>query len=69
MRRFSEDVFAEPAEAVARVRAWSLTLDGLAPMLASLPAGSTLEDALREHRALRQLGRRRCRCMEAEQDA
>lgn len=68
MREFSEDAFVEPAEGIARVRRWSASLEGLRPMLASMPPGSTLRDALREHRRLRQLGRRPSRCMQAEID-
>lgn len=63
MRRFSEDAFVPPAQAVARVRAWMESGEGLALTLASLPPGATLADALREHRRLRQLGRRPSACM------
>jgi hypothetical protein len=66
MRHTSEDVFVEPARAIALVQAWSASLEGLRPMLATMPAGSTLQDALREHRALRQLGRRPSGCMDPE---
>ena len=65
-RRFSEDVFVEPTRAVGLVRQWSSSLEGLLPLLASLPPGATLEDALREHRASRQVGRRPSRCMQPE---
>lgn len=65
-RRFSEDVFVDPSTGLERVRRWSSSLEGLRPMLATLPPGSTLEDALREHRASRQVGRRPSRCMQPE---
>lgn len=66
MRRFSEDVFVEPARGLERVRRWAADPEALRPLLASLPPGSTLKDALREHRASRQVGRRPCRCMDLE---
>lgn len=49
---------------VARVQAWTDSREGLCLMLASMPPGSTIDDALREHRRLKQLGRRPCKCME-----
>jgi hypothetical protein len=69
MRRPSDDTFLEPAEAVARVRRWTENPEGLRPLLASLPPGATLKDALRRHRALRQVGRRPSSCMASEPDA
>lgn len=65
-RRFSEDVFVEPARGLELVRRWSSSLESLRPMLAALPAGSSLKDALRAHRASRQVGRRPSRCMQPE---
>jgi len=37
---------------------------GLRLLLAQLPPGSTLDDALAFHRRLRQQGRRPCRCLD-----
>lgn len=65
-REFSGDVFVEPSEGVERVRRWSSSPEHLRPLLASLPPGSTLADALRAHRASRQVGRRPSRCMQPE---
>lgn len=56
------------AQAVEMIRLWTTELSGLRLMLVGMPDGATLDDALRAHRELTQLGRRPSRVMRADGD-
>lgn len=56
------------AQVVAMIRLWTTELTGLRLMLVGMPAGATLDDALRAHREMAQVGRRPSLVMRADGD-
>jgi hypothetical protein len=60
------DVPATLQESWADFERMVLSKEGLRLMLASMPPGSTLEDAARLHRKLAQLSRRPCSFLDEE---
>jgi hypothetical protein len=57
---------AHPSNAWEEFERMFASRQGLELLLASLPAGSTREDALRFHRKVAQLSRRPCSFLDAE---
>jgi hypothetical protein len=53
-----------PHERAAQMLAWTQSQEGLKRFLHLLPEGATLDDALRLHRALRQVGRQPSKVMQ-----